>query len=301
MLKTIFSRIIQTIVVVFCLVTLTFFLVEALPGNPFVADGGKALDSHEMKQLEKTFNLDKPTPVRYLTYWKNILLSGDFGLSTSLQGRSVSEIIAQSFPISFVLGLIALILSILIGIPLGIIAALKKNGIIDYIAMFTAMIGICIPAFVMGPLLQNFIALKLDSINVAGWAEFSDIILPALTLSLGGAAYLARLTRGGMLDVLSQDFIRTAKAKGVSDLNIILKHCLRPALLPAVTFLGPAFAGIITGSFIVETIFQVPGRHPHGTRQPRRRHCPRHHEPKTPHLNPSPLYPSHVRLRPDIL
>lgn len=261
MLKLILSRSFQTLVVVFLLVTFTFFAVRALPGNPFVGD--KALDSAELAQLEKTFNLDAPPLVQYATYWKNILTAGDFGLSINLKGRSVSQIIAESFPVSLLIGLCSLIMAILIGIPLGIIAALRKNGLLDYLSMLIAMAGICIPAFVLGPLLQLHIARPLSFLNVAGWAQPTDIILPSLALSFGVAAYLARLTRGGMLDILNQDYIRTAKAKGVSTWNIITRHCLRPALLPAVTYLGPAFAAIITGSFVVETIFQVPGMGQH--------------------------------------
>ncbi|MFC4994039.1 ABC transporter permease [Rubritalea tangerina] len=146
---------------------------------------------------------------------------------------------------------------------MGVLAALRKNSWIDYTSMAIAMIGICVPTFVLGPLLQLWIAAKTDWINVAGWDTFADIILPSITLGIGSAAYLARLTRGGMLEILSQDYIRTARAKGVPMIPIIIKHTLRGAMMPAVTFLGPAFAAIITGSFIVETIFQIPGMGQH--------------------------------------
>lgn len=261
MLKTILSRLTQTVVVVFLLVTFTFFAVRAIPGNPFADD--KATSPEEQAALEAYYGLDKPLPIQYLKYWGNILSRGDFGDSLSMKGRKVSDMIAQSFPVSVMLGLISLSLGICLGIPLGIIAALYHNKSLDYIAMIIAMAGICVVAFVLGPIFQINIAKPLGWLNVAGWSRPSDIILPAITLSFGVAAYLARLTRGGMLDVLSQDYIRTARAKGVPSLQIITKHALRPALMPAITFLGPAFAAIITGSFVVENIFLVPGMGQH--------------------------------------
>jgi len=257
MLKIIFSRVIQTIVVVFVLVTFVFFAVRAIPGNPFASD--KATSAEEEAALKAYYGLDKPLPVQYVNYWKNILVDGDFGDSLAMKGRKVSTLISESFPVSLKLGVISLILGMLIGIPLGIVAALFHNRWQDYLAMVVAMAGICVVAFVLGPIFQISIAAPLDWFNVAGWSRTSDIILPSITLCFGVAAYLARLTRGGMLDVLSQDYIRTAHAKGVPTLQIIVKHAIRPALMPAVTFLGPAFAAIITGSFVVETIFLVPG------------------------------------------
>lgn len=261
MLKTILSRLTQTVVVVFLLVTFTFFAVRAIPGNPFASD--KATSPEEQAALEAYYGLDKPLPIQYLKYWGNILTRGDFGDSLSMKGRKVSDLIAQSFPVSVMLGMISLILGVGLGVPLGIIAALNHNRSLDYLAMVVAMAGICVVAFVLGPIFQINIARPLDWLNVAGWSRPSDIILPAITLSFGVAAYLARLTRGGMLDVLSQDYIRTARAKGVPSLQIIRKHALRPALMPAVTYLGPAFAAVITGSFVVENIFLVPGMGQH--------------------------------------
>lgn len=261
MLKTILSRLLQTVTVVFILVTFTFFAVRAIPGNPFASDKGTSPE--EQAALEAYYGLDKPLPVQYLRYWGNILSKGDFGDSLSMKGRKVSTLIAESFPISLMLGLISLVLGVSLGIPLGIVAALYHNKPLDYIAMVLAMAGICVVTFVLGPIFQINIARPLDWLNVAGWSRPADLLLPAITLSFGVAAYLARLTRGGMLDVLSQDYIRTARAKGVPSLQIITKHALRPALMPAVTFLGPAFAGIITGSFVVENIFLVPGMGQH--------------------------------------
>ena len=261
MLRVILSRILQTLVVVFLLVTFTFFAVRAIPGNPFASD--KATSPEEQAALEAYYGLDKPLPIQYANYWRNILVDGDFGDSLAMKGRKVSTLISESFPISLKLGLLSLILGMGIGIPLGIIAALFHNKWQDYTAMVVAMAGICVVAFVLGPIFQLSIAKPLSWLNVAGWNRTSDIILPAITLCFGVAAYLARLTRGGMLDVLSQDYIRSAKAKGVPSLQIITKHALKPALMPAVTFLGPAFAAIITGSFVVENIFLVPGMGQH--------------------------------------
>jgi len=261
MFRLIISRVLQAFAVVFFLFTLTFFAIRAIPGDPLSTDD-KSMPEHVKVKIEEYYGLDKPLIVQYGRYVKNVL-QGDLGLSTSKPGRTVNEIIVQSLPASLLVGLGGITVAVLLGIPMGILAALRKNSWIDYTSMAVAMIGICIPTFVLGPLLQLWIASKTDWINVAGWDNVADIILPSITLGVGSAAYLARLTRGGMLEVLSQDYIRTAKAKGVPMLPIIVKHTLRGAMMPAVTFLGPAFAAIITGSFIVETIFQVPGMGQH--------------------------------------
>jgi len=261
MLRTILQRLLQTIVVVFCLVSFTFVAVRLIPGNPFADE--KAIQPHLRERVAEPFGLNEPMVVQFGLFWKNVLTKGDFGLSTSLFGRSVNEIIASSFPTSFMLGLCAMTVAILIGIPSGVVAALRKNSMIDYGSMLFAMAGICVPAFVLGPLFQLWISRNFDFLNVAGWERPSDIILPAITLGVGVAAYIARLTRGGMLDILSQDFIQTARAKGVPTFTILYRHALRPALLPTITYLGPAFAAVITGSFVVEMIFQVPGMGQH--------------------------------------
>jgi len=261
MLRTIIKRLIQTIVVVICLVSFTFFAVRQAPGSPL--DGEKALAPHIQAQLEANYGLDKPWSEQFIIFWKKLLFEGDLGPSLGIKDHQVSEIMAQSFPVSLTLGIVALLIGIGLGLPLGIIAALKKNGVIDYGSMIIAMFGICIPAFVVGPLLQLWVASPLSFFKVAGWSAPQDVILPAIALGIGVAAYVARLTRGGMLEVLSQDYIRTAKAKGVPTGQIITKHALRGAIIPTVTYLGPAFAAIITGSFVIETIFQVPGMGQH--------------------------------------
>ena len=187
------------------------------------------------------------------------LITGDLGPSFKYVDRSVTELISKSFPVSMQLGLCALAIALCLGLPTGVIAALKKNSLLDYVPMSTAMIGICLPTFVMGPLLIMIFSSGLGWFSPIGWYTWGDMVLPSLTLGLYYAAYVARLTRGGMLEVLNQDFIKTARAKGASESRVILKHSLRGGLLPVVSFLGPAFAGLISGSFVIETIFSIPG------------------------------------------
>ena len=187
------------------------------------------------------------------------LITGDLGPSFKYVDRSVTELISKSFPVSMQLGLCALAIALCLGLPAGVIAALKKNSLLDYLPMSTAMIGICLPTFVMGPLLIMIFSSGLGWFSPIGWYTWGDMVLPSLTLGLYYAAYVARLTRGGMLEVLNQDFIKTARAKGASESRVILKHSLRGGLLPVVSFLGPAFAGLISGSFVIETIFSIPG------------------------------------------
>lgn len=261
MLKAFLSRIVQTVIVVFLLVSVCFFIVHALPGNPF--SGERAVDDTVIKKMEASFGLDKPKPEQLARYWKNLLIKQDLGMSMNFKGVPVSKILSNSFPVSFQLGIIAMIIGCGLGFPLGIIAALYKNKFPDYIAMIIAMAGICLPVFVVGPLLQLYVAKPIPFLNIAGWMQPQDVLLPAFTLGLGVAAYIARLMRGGMLEVLSQDYIRTARAKGVSTRDILFKHALRPAIAPTVTYLGPAFAAVMTGSFVVETIFQIPGMGQH--------------------------------------
>ncbi len=187
------------------------------------------------------------------------LIYGDLGPSFKYVDQSVTGLIRKSFPVSMQLGLCALAIALCLGLPAGIIAALKKNSLLDYVPMSTAMIGICLPTFVMGPLLIMIFSSGLGWFSPIGWYTWGDMVLPSLTLGLYYAAYVARLTRGGMLEVLNQDFIKTARAKGASESRVILKHSLRGGLLPVVSFLGPAFAGLISGSFVIETIFSIPG------------------------------------------
>lgn len=261
MARIILNRLVQGLLTLFVLVTITFFLVRMMPGSPYTDE--KALPAHILEKLKAYVGLDKPLPVQYLTYLKNLVFEQDLGVLLKKDGVTVSEIISQSFPVSALLGVLSIGIALMVGIPAGIIAAVKKNGPLDYACLAAAMTGICLPSFVIGPLLAVFAGLGLKSLNVAGWNTAADWIMPALTLGMVNAAYLARLTRGGMLDVLNQDYIRTAKAKGVPGWRIVVRHALRGGLIPAVAYVGPAFAGMISGSFVIETIFQVPGMGQH--------------------------------------
>ena len=256
MIKLLLRRLGQGLLVIFVLETITFFLVRMLPGNPFL--GERKLPQHVMEQLNSLYGLDRSALVQYYNYWKGILTDGDFGPSLVREGLQVSQIISEAFPVSLALGVVGMLIAIVLGIPAGMLSAYYRNRWPDAVLMLLAMLGICIPAFVIGPIFGKALG-GLPGLSVAGWDNALCIVLPALTLGLINAAYLARLTRGGMLEVLSQDFIRTAKAKGASTMRILFVHALRSGLLPAVSYLGPAFAALITGSFVVETCFQVPG------------------------------------------
>lgn len=257
MTSRLLSRLGQGALVVFALETVTFFLIRLLPGHPFL--GERKLPEHILAQLQNLYGIDQPAWVQYGQYWKNILLHGDFGPSLVREGVQVSSIIAQAFPVSLLLGVFGMAIAVLVGIPAGMLAAYRKNKWQDTLLMLLAMLGICIPAFVLAPLAGIFLGMHVPGLSVAGWDDPGCVALPALTLGLVNAAYLARLARGGMLETLSQDFIRTARAKGAGPVRLLVRHAMKGGLLPAVSYLGPAFAALITGSFVVETCFQVPG------------------------------------------
>jgi oligopeptide transport system permease protein len=256
MLRFIVRRLLQVIPVLFVIITATFFMVRFVPGGPFTAE--KAIPPEILKNLEAHYGLDQPLWRQYLGYLGKIA-HGDFGPSFKYSNRTVNEIIADKLPVSLELGSLALLVALLVGLPLGVLAAVRRNSWLDYLASSIGMLGISVPTFVLGPLLVLFFAIHLGWVNASGWYGPSDRVLPALTLGFVYAAYIMRLTRGGMLEVLNQDYIRTARAKGAAELRIVLRHALRGGLLPVVAFLGPAIAGILTGSFVIETIFQIPG------------------------------------------
>ncbi|MDA0723300.1 MAG: ABC transporter permease [Verrucomicrobia bacterium] len=260
MFRFLIGRLLQGLLVLFALYTITFFLAKAMPGEPFTSE--KNVSAETKANIRKLYGLDKPLWEQYYIYPKNIITEGSFGISTS-KGRPVRDIIEQSFPNSLLLGLCALCFAVGIGVPIGVLSAVRRNSWVDWTCMAVAMVGICVPSFTIGPLLQIYVATHVPGLKVAGWGSPQDVLLPAFTLGLVSAAYLARLTRGGILEVLSQDFVRTARAKGLSPARVIIKHSLRGGLIPAVAYLGPAFAALISGSFIVETIFQVPGMGQH--------------------------------------
>lgn len=257
MTRFILHRLLQAIPVLLVVVTATFFLVRAAPGGPFSAE--KAVPPAVLSALEARYQLDQPLFTQYLSFLGN-LAKGDLGPSFRFPGRSVNEMIFAGLPTTAELGLYALALSMLLGTAAGIVAALKPNTAQDYIPMSAAMIGICMPSFLLGPILMLVFGIWLEWVPVSGWGNIpGDKLLPALTLASGYTAYIARLSRGGMLEVMSQDYIRTARAKGLPEWVVVLKHGLRGGLVPVVAFAGPAFAGLLSGSFVVETIFQIPG------------------------------------------
>lgn len=252
----IFKRVLEFVPVLFVIVTLTFFLIRLAPGGPFEAE--KDVSDTVRGQLEAHYNLDAPLGRQYLDYlWA--LVHGDLGPSFTNASYSVNERIWMRFPASFELGCYAILVALVLGLTAGVFAALKPNTWRDHVPMGLAMAGICIPNFVLGPLLVLVFALYLGWLPVSGWETPADRILPAFTLGAGYAAYIARLSRTGMLEILVQDFIRTARAKGLTEARVVLRHGLRGGLQPVVAFLGPAMAGLLSGSFVVETIFQVPG------------------------------------------
>ncbi len=256
MIRFLLRRLLETIPVLLVIVTATFFMLRFVPGGPFTSE--KAVTPEVRRNLEAHYGLDKPLFQQYTDYLGS-LLRGDFGPSFKYSNRTVNEIIADKLPTSLELGGWSLLVALGLGLPLGVLAAVKRNTWLDYLASSTAMIGICVPTFVLGPLLVLVFGIHLRWFNASGWYEPIDRVLPSLVLGFYYAAYVARLTRGGMLDVLHQDFIRTARAKGASEARVVFKHALRGGLLPVVSFLGPAIAGILTGSFVIETIFQIPG------------------------------------------
>ena len=256
MIRFVFRRLLESIPVLFIIATLTFFMVRLAPGDPFTAE--KNVPPAIMEKLKAHYGLDKPIVQQYLVYLSH-LLRGDLGPSYKYANWSVNDLIRMSFPVSLELGAWALLFALLLGVPAGTLAATRINTPVDYISMTLAMIGICIPLFVMGPLLILGLGIHGGWFNALGWETPRDRVLPALTLGAYYAAYIARLTRGGMLEILSQDFIRTARAKGATAARVIFRHAFKGGILPVVSFLGPAVARILTGSFVVEMIFQIPG------------------------------------------
>ena len=256
MSRFIISRLLQAVPTLWVIATITFFMTRFAPGGPF--DAERSIPEEIKVKLQSHFGLDQPLFKQYLIYLKN-LLQGDLGPSFKYPEWDVSELIITAFPVSLTLGLFSLIIALIIGIPAGMVAALKRNSWMDHLPMSLSMAGICLPTFVLGPLLIYGLSTQLNIFPPLGWYGPSDWILPSLTLGLFYAAYIARLTRAGMLETLQLDYVRTARAKGASSWRILTKHASRGGLLPVITFLGPAFAGLISGSFVIESIFFIPG------------------------------------------
>lgn len=257
MLELILKRLGTAIPVLLAVITLTFLMVHSAPGGPF--DAEKAVTPEVLAKLNAKYNLDAPLWKQYSDYLFGVV-QGDFGPSFRYPSRSVTELIMIGLPITFELAVYAILFALILGVSAGILGALKPNTAYDYLPMTTAMLGICVPSIILGPSLILTFGIWLEWLPVGGWGDMpGDKILPTITLGTAYAAYCARLTRGGMLEVLNQDFIRTARAKGLSEFRVVMVHALRGGLTPVIAFLGPAMAGLLAGSFVVETIFGIPG------------------------------------------
>lgn len=259
MAKFVWNRLLSSLVTLFVIATTSFFFIRFAPGSPFT---GEKVPAAVVKELEKKYGFDKPVYQQYAMYLGN-LVRGDLGLSTKYPQRTVNEIIWIGFPVTLQLAACALIWALLLGISAGIIGAIRQNTIWDYSAMTLALLGISIPTFVLGPLLILVFALSSQILPAGGWGAFRHIIMPALTLGTVRAAYIARLTRVGLLDVVGADFVRTAKAKGLKERTIVWRHMLKGGLLPVVTYMGPAISFMLVGSIVVEKIFNTPGIGPY--------------------------------------
>lgn len=259
MLRFIIRRLIITVPLILIVISITWGLIRLAPGNFY--SGEKRLPAGIEKNIREKYGLDKPWHVQYGKMIWNIVRHGDFGTSLKYEGQSVNRIIGRSFPVSATIGILAYLLALIIGVTVGSIAALKQNSRVDYASMTLAMLGISVPNFVLGPLLVLIFSLTLYWLPPSRWAPFPsrNLILPVITLSAIYMAYIARLTRAGMLEVLRSDYIRTARAKGLSERAVLIRHALRGGLMPVVSYTGPALAFLLTGTVVVERLFVLPG------------------------------------------
>lgn len=255
MSKYIFKRIIISLITIWLLATVVFILVRLMPGDPFSSD---KLTPEIRQNLESYYGFDKPVSQQYFIYFKN-LLKGDFGYSIKYVNQSVNRIISDSFPYSADLGLRALSMSISLGLVLGIIAALYRGRTLDYVCIIIAIIGTSVPEFIIGALLQFFFGIKWGLLPVAQYQGIKYTILPSIALGFYTLAMVSRLMRASMLEVLQQDYIKTAKSKGISKFRVTYKHQIRNAIMPIITVLGPTVAAVLTGTFVIEAIFAIPG------------------------------------------
>jgi len=255
--RYIVRRFLWMIPVLFFISIVTFALAHSVPGGPF--DREKPLPAEIIANLNKYYGLDKPMYQQYLDYMGKIITKFDFGPSYKSRSQTVNDIFAAHLPVSMQLGICALLIALGIGVPLGVLAALKQNSLWDYLGMGVAVFGISVPSIVLGPLLIWIFALGLGWLPVAGWGTPAQIIMPAVALGLGSSALIARLTRASMLQVVREDYIRTARSKGLTERMIMVRHALKNAFIPVATILGPMFAALVTGTFVVEQIFGIPG------------------------------------------
>lgn len=257
MSRYLIKRFFMMFLTLWIIVTLTFTLMHLIPGDPFASESDQ-LPAQILANMQAKYHLDKPLTVQYFIYLKN-LMSLDLGPSIKSDTRTVNDMIADGFPASATLGMQAIVVAVFFGILLGIIAALNRNKSLDYLAMGIAVLGISVPSFIMSPVLINFFAIKVKIFPVATWGTWMHTVLPSLALAFGPLAIITRYTRSSMIEVMNQNYIRTAEAKGVPTFLIVVKHGIRNAILPVVTFLGPLIASLITGTFVVEKIFAIPG------------------------------------------
>lgn len=256
MLKYILKRLVYVLVALFIIITATFFLMKLAPGSPFASE--RELPPAIEQQLNAKYGLDNPWYVQY----KDYLVSSftlDFGESMKYKGRSVNDMISEGFPVSLVLGIEAMVLAVGLGVILGVISALYHNKFPDYVSTVIAILGISVPSFILAGLLQYYLSFKLGWFPVTGWKGFIYTILPATAIALTHAGYIAKLTRSSMLEQNNSEYVKLARAKGIGKWTVVFKHSLRNALLPVVTYLGPLTAGVLTGSFVIEQIFAIPG------------------------------------------
>jgi len=260
MIRFIIRRLLSLIPTLFLIITFSFFIMKAAPGGPFSAD--RNIPPEVLANINKAYHLDEPILKQYVRYLGNIL-KGDFGPSFRYKDYTVNQLIGNTLPNSLLLGVTSLCCALFFGLLVGFVSAVKQNSPADYASMSVAVIGISVPLFVVGPVLMYIFAVKLKWLPTSGWITgrkgLKTLVMPALALSLPYFAYIARLSRASILEVLRSDYIRTAYAKGLSYPTVLFKHALKGAMLPVISYLGPAFAGIITGSVVIEKIFLVPG------------------------------------------
>ncbi len=256
--KYILKRIFFLFITLLIIITATFFLMKQLPGTPFDSERFSLMPPEQQQQLLAKYGLDKPVIEQYFLYLKN-LAQGDFGTSFFYTGRSVKEVITNRIWPSALIGLQAVLLGLAVGLTLGIIAAWKHNSGIDFLTTVLAVLGVSVPNFVVAALLQYYVGLKLGILPVAFWGTWAHSVLPSIALSFGATAMFARFIRTEMLDVLEQDYIITARAKGLSQFNVLMRHAVRNSIIPVVTILGPIVVNLLTGSLAVESIFSIPG------------------------------------------
>ena len=256
MSKYILKRLFMSLVTIWLIITLVFFLMRLMPGSPFTSE--RNVPPQVLANMKAQFGMDKPLLEQYLMYMRG-LLSGNLGPMLKKPGYQVSNYIGYLFPASAKLGAVAVVTSVVFGMLLGILAAFNQGKIIDRIVMIIATVGISVPGFVLASLLLLFVGLKLDLLPVTGLTSWKHYIMPSLALAGYPTAFIARLTRSRLLDVIKSDYIRTARAKGLTDSKVIIKHALRNTLIPVVTYIGPLVAGVLTGSFAIEGIFSIPG------------------------------------------